>query len=409
MSTLQIQSPEWSTRVFDPTHVGDKPVRYRIAYGGRGSSKSWEFARRLLVMSMQKKIRVLCTRELQNSIKDSVHYLLISQVEEMGLEGNFTWTDRSLKSTIGSEFIYKGMRFNSREIKSTEGVDIAWVEEAQSTSEESWEVLVPTIRKPGSEIWITFNPDQEEDPTYSRFVKNTPQNSCLALVNHVDNPWFPEELKAEMEYLRRVDYNAYLHVWEGQCRSYTDAQIFHGKWHVEPFEHHADWDGPYFGADWGFSQDPTVLIRSYIHNRTLYIENEVYGVGVDIDKTPAMFDTIENAKFHTIYADNARPETISYMQRNGYPRIKSCKKWAGSVEDGIAHIRGYDRIVIHPRCVHMASEARLYSYKMDRLTGDILAKIDDKHNHCWDAVRYALGPLITAAKSFTETRMSGFY
>lgn len=183
-------------------------------------------------------------------------------------------------------------------------------------------------------------------------------------------------------------------MWEGQCRAASDAQIFRGKYGIEAFEPGADWDGPYYGADWGFSQDPTTLVRAWIHERRLYVEHEAYEIGWDIDRTPAMFDRVPDARRHAIYADCARPETISYMLAHGFPKMKACDKWQGSVEDGIAHLRQYERIVVHPRCVHTVEELRLYSYKKDRLTGDVKADPEDRNNHIIDALRYALGPLI---------------
>jgi phage terminase large subunit len=280
-----------------------------------------------------------------------------------------------------------------------EGIDIVWVEEAEKVSKNSWQTLIPTIRKPGSEIWITFNPDEETDPTYQRFVVNPPPDAIVRKVNWRDNPYFPEELRREMEYLKSVDYDAYLHVWEGETRKRSDAQILNGKWTVEWFEPQPGWDGPYYGADWGFANDPTAGVRMWVNatdprGPELMIEHEVYGLRVDIDKTPELFDRMPQAREHTIRADNARPETISYMQNHGYPSVVACAKWPGSVEDGITFLRSFRRIVIHTRCTHTAQEARLYSYKVDRLSGDVLRDIVDKHNHCWDAIRYGLEPLI---------------
>jgi len=406
ISRSVIQTPKWATEVFDSDSQYDIPIRYRVAYGGRGSTKSWEFARRALRLAMRKKIRFLCGRELQVSIKDSVHKLLVDQIELLGLQGNFRWTDKKIISITGSEFIFKGIRHNTQEIKSTEGIDICWIEEAHSVSKESWEVLDPTVRKPNSEVWLTFNPDLETDPMYKEFVVNPPANAIVRKVNSDENPWFPDVLRVQRERLKEVDYIAYLHVWNGEPRSNSDAQILFGKWRVESFEPDDDWGAPYFGADWGFSQDPTTLIKHWIHNEILYIEYEAYGVKVDIDKTPKMFDKIPDARKYVIYADNARPETISYMNRNGYPKIKACAKWKGCVEDGIAHVRQYREIVVHPRCTNYIDECRLYSYKIDSKTNDILPQIVDKHNHCIDATRYALGKLIRKRQS-KQSRIIG--
>lgn len=372
------------------------PSRYKVFHGGRGGAKSWGVARALVLIASSRKVRILCAREVQNTIKDSVHKLLRDQIESMGLTPYFTITDTSIRSSVGSEFIFKGLRYDVQGVKSTEGIDICWVEEAQTVSQNSWDVLIPTIRKEGSEIWITFNPDQESDPTYQLFVAKPNPDAIVVEINYFDNPWLPDVLRREAERCRLVDPDAYAHIWLGKCRTNSAAQILRDKYSVEPFDPADDWDGPYYGADWGFSTDPTALVKCWIHNRRLYIEHEAYGAGVEIDCLPAFFRTVPGADQHVIRADNARPETISYMQKHGFPRVVACEKWPGSVEDGIAHLRGYDQIIIHPRCVHTMDEARLYSYKVDRLTGDVLTAIVDKFNHAIDAIRYALGPIIRA-------------
>lgn len=350
---------------------------------------------------MRQQLRVLCARELQASIKDSVHRLLADQIEQMGCSGFYQVLNKEIVGLNGTLFIFEGLRHNVTKIKSMEGIDICWVEEAERVSEESWKVLIPTIRKEGSEIWVSFNPEQESDPTYQRFIKNKPDDAIVKKVSYLDNPWFTKELQKEMEYDRRVDPDSAAHIWDGEVKKISDAQVLKGKWFVEEFEPKPEWNGPYFGADWGFSQDPTTLIKCYIHERTLYISHEAYGVGVEITETPSLFDSIPESRKHTIRADSARPETISYMRRAGF-NIVAAKKGPGSVEDGIAHLRGYERIVINPRCKYTAQEARLYSYKVDKLTGDILPVLVDANNHCWDACRYALSPIIKPSTFIME-------
>jgi phage terminase large subunit len=369
--------------------------RYKVAHGGRGGAKSWNFADALILMAYERRLRILCAREFQNSITESVHELLRGQIERLGLGRWFDVQNTVITSHVGSEFIFSGIRQNVTKIKSMEGLDIVWVEEAEKVSARSWEVLIPTVRKAGSEIWVTLNPDLETDPTYKRFIATTPDDCIVQQVSWRDNPFFPEELRREKDYLARVDPDAYAHVWEGSCRISSDAQIMRGKYIVQAFEAPATgWDGPYLGADWGFARDPSTLVKTWVHERKLFIEYEAYGIGVDTDKIADLFDRIPRARDYQVRADNARPETISYMQQHGYPRMVGVDKWAGSVEDGIAFIRQFEQIIIHPRCKHTAEEARLYSYKQDNLSGDVLPDIVDKHNHIWDAVRYALAPLI---------------
>ena len=377
-----------------------KPARYKVFYGGRGGAKSWAFARALLLKGVERKLRILCAREYQTSIADSVHKLLGEQIADLGLSRWYDVQKTRIVGMNGTEFIFKGLRHNIQEIKSTEGVDVAWIEEAQSVSNESWDILIPTIRQAGSEIWVSFNPIDADDPTYKRFVLDPPPGAIVQKVTFRDNPWFPGVLRDEMEYLRRVDPEAYQHVWEGETRTVSDAVILRGKYRVAAFETPPDVRF-FFGADWGFSQDPTALVRCFVMDKTLYIDREAYGIGVDIDDLArrqgepgrSMFDEIEGARRWTIWADNARPETISYVKQRGFD-IRPADKWKGSVEDGIAYLRSFEEIVIHERCRHTADEARLYRYKTDAQTGDVLPVIEDKNNHCFDAIRYALNKYI---------------
>ena len=363
--------------------------RYVVLYGGRGSSKSWSVADIFLLRGLEFPRRMLCTREIQSTIKDSVHKLLADTIDRRGLGWFYNVQRDAIIGKNGTLFIFKGLRHNVTEVKSTEGIDLCWVEEAQSVSQDSWDILKPTIRKPDSQIYITYNPENEEDPTDIEFRQKEREDALVINMNYWDNPFFPEVLRAEMEYDRRTDYDKYLWVWEGQYRKASEAQVFKGKYRVDEFEAPKSAEF-YYGADWGFSQDPTALIRCYVENTKLYIDYEAYGVGVDIDETPQMFDSVPGARGNIITADSARPETISYMQKNGYSRMRSAKKGKNSVNDGVALLRSFEEIIIHPRCRHTIDEFKMYSYKKDRITGEILPVIVDKHNHCIDALRYAL-------------------
>lgn len=370
----------------------DRQSRYKVAYGGRGSSKSWSFGRALIILAVSRKVRILCARQVQASIKDSVYKLLCDTIDALGLTSLFHITRDSIRCCNGSEFFFKGIQNNVNEIKSMEGIDYCWVEEAQNVSQESWDILIPTIRKDGSEIWVTFNPDREEDATYRMFVTNPPDDCISIQINYDQNPWFPDTLRREMEYCKRVDYGKYEHVWLGKTVINTEAQVYNGKFEMKDFET-PDGIELYYGADWGFAQDPTALIRCFIKDRYLWIDYESGGVGVDFEEIPALFDIVPDARKWEIRADCARPETISYVKRQGF-RISACPKWKGSVEDGIAYIRGFERIYIHPRCPKTYNEFKFYSYKQDRVSGDVLPIVLDKDNHFLDALRYALNPYI---------------
>lgn len=378
--------------------------RYKGYHGGRGSMKSVSIARCLVMLAHHKKLLILCAREYQNSIADSVHRELCQQISLMGLEPWFLIEKRTIYSKVtGSQFIFKGLHYGIGEIKSMTGVDICWVEEAQSMSKESLLVLDPTLRKENSEIWFSFNPDSERDPIYEFLITHKPPDAYVEQVNWRDNPWFPDVLEVQRSRMMQFDSEAYDWVWEGNTRKNAAATILRGKVFVEHFELPED---PhlrfYHGVDWGFSQNPTCLIRCYIMPvmngdkhvaDDLYIDKEAYGWHIDIDNTPALFDQIDTARTWPLLADNARPETISYMARQGY-NIRPADKWPGSVEDGIAHLRGFRRIVVHPDCENIALEARLYSFKIDPKTEEVLPLIVDKWNHGWDAVRYSLDGFI---------------
>lgn len=204
-----------------------QPGRYKVAHGGRGSAKSWGFARALLIQAAQKPLRVLCTREVQRSIKDSVHKLLSDQIEGLGLGKLYDILATEIRCKNGSEFIFAGLSTQTVEsIKSFEGIDVVWIEEAQAVSKRSWDVLTPTIRKPGSEIWVSFNPELETDETYRRFVLTPPAGAVVAQLNWRDNPWFPEELEAERQDTLKRDPDSYDNIWEGVPRRSVSGAIF---------------------------------------------------------------------------------------------------------------------------------------------------------------------------------------
>lgn len=381
--------------------------RYKVAYGGRGSSKSWTIARILLLMAMNKPLRILCTREIQDSIKDSVHKLLKDQIDLLGLNGFIVQND-VIRHANGSEFLFKGLYTNLSKIKSFEGVDICWIEEAESISATSWEILDPTIRKAGSEIWISFNPRYEDDIIYTTFLLEPPSNALVIKVNWQDNKYFPDELRTQKDHMARVDPDLYLHIWEGELKRNTAEQIFHNKWSVEEFDSNPNLEHYHFGADFGFSEDPNTVNRVHIaaHEKfgsnCLYIEYEINDrpydedkreTSTDLDMLPGLWEDIPGITRFTIIADSARPETISYMNKNGFS-VVGAVKGAGSIEDGITFLRSFDKIIIHPRCKNTIWEFKSYKYKVDIKSGQITNKIVDKFNHHIDAIRYAIEPVM---------------
>lgn len=388
---LNVPTPEAFGFLYDPP-LGS--VRYRTAYGGRGSAKSWQFARALLIHGMQRKLRILCSREYQSSIKDSVHKLFTDQIRELELSDVYRVQETSIVGALGTEFLFKGMRRDIAQIKSTEGIDIIWIEEAEAVSAHSWRVVIPTIRKEGSEIWTTFNPALPTDATYVRMVVKPPANSIVRKVSFRDNPWLPNVLYREQAELLLTDPEAHAHIWDGEPWSRSDAQVLAGKWRIMEFSPKADWQGPYYGADWGFALDPTVIVKLWIHDNRLYVEYAEGKPQLDNDQTEALFrEVLGDDVRRTVRADNARPETINEMVKRGL-HVIGARKWNGSVADGISHLRSYSEIILHPRCKRAIQEARLWRYKVDPRTQDVLPILQDGNDHTWDADRYALDPLI---------------
>lgn len=379
--TLKINTPRWFLPLL-------KNARYKGVYGGRGSGKSHAMAEYIIERCVMEKTDVVCIREIQKSLNQSVKRLLELKIESLGVGHLFEVLQTEIRGKNGSLIIFQGMQNHTADsIKSLEGYDIAWVEEAQSLSQRSLDLLRPTIRKENSELLFTWNPDQPTDPVDALLRgERLPENSVVIEANYNDNPWFPDVLKAEMEYDKRRDPDKYSHIWLGRYQTNSESRVFKN-WRIEEFEAPA---GAIFrlGADWGFAVDPSVLIRARIDGKNLYIDHEAYGVGVDIDFLPDLFARVPNAEKWPITADSARPETISYMQRHGYPLISPAVKGPKSVEDGIEFLKSYD-IIVHPRCKHTIDELTMYSYKVDPLDGRILPILEDKHNHVIDALRYA--------------------
>ena len=366
-----------------------QPARYKGAHGGRGSGKSHFFAEALVEDHIRfPGLRSVCIREIQRSLEQSAKRLIEDKIEALGVGPMFeVQRDRIICPGDGL-IIFQGMQNHTADsIKSLEGYDRAWVEEAQSLSQRSLDLLRPTMREAGSEIWFSWNPRRDSDPV-DRFMRDDPPDSAVVVqVNYPDNPWFPDVLREEMEWDKRRDPDKYAHIWLGEYQRNSEARVFHN-WRVEEFDTPDD-ARFYFGADWGFAIDPTVLIRVFVKDRTLYIDQEAYKVGCQIDRTPDLFDKVPDSRKWPIIADCARPETIDYMRRHGYPRIEPAKKGKDSVHDGVEFLKSYD-IIVHPRCKHAADELALYSYKTDQLTGEVLPVLEDKKNHVIDSIRYAV-------------------
>jgi phage terminase large subunit len=397
-------------RVFLPLR---QPARYKGAKGGRGSGKSHFFADELVTAGAEhpwnnggEGLRAVCLREIQKDLRQSSKLLIEDKIRRRGF-GAPGWKvyDKVISTPGDGLIIFQGMQNHTADsVKSLEGFKVAWCEEAQNFSERSLTLLRPTLRATGSEIWASWNPLDADDPIETLLVKAPPAGSLVVHANYNDNPWLSHELRAEMEYDRDHDPEKYAHVWLGAYRARSAAQVFRN-WRIGQVDI-PDGARPYYGADWGFSVDPSVLVRTWlIGDRTLYIDREAYAVGCEIDNTPALFagsDTdvpprwdnpqrwegIEGAAEWPITADSARPETISYMQRRGF-NITPALKGPSSLEDGVAFLQSRE-IVVHEDCKHVITELTRYAYKVDKRTEQVLPVLNDKHNHTIDAVRYAV-------------------
>jgi phage terminase large subunit len=409
---LFMQMPVAFIPLLDRRMPDGTPIRYKCYFGGRGAGRSWNFARALVGEAFTEQHLILCTREFQNTIADSVKRVIETQIAAMKLDPWFRITETNITCRLtGSEFIFKGLRRDIQGIRSLEGVTRCWVEEGQWTTNDSWLILDPTIRAPGSQIWVSYNPVDETDPTHQMFAidEHRPHDALVRKVSYRDNPWFPAELERLRVRMLEQDPDAYDWVWEGECRKISAAAIFKDNYIVEGFEEPEKVDRYFFGLDFGFAHDALAAVRCYIHNDQLWITHEFYAIGVEIDdiapalkggrseRNGAQFEGIPGIEHWPVKADSARPETISYLARQGL-NVTAAEKWQGSVEDGISHLKGFRKIHVHTRCVNTAQEFRLYSYRIDAKAkdkhnpqpGDILPVPEDKHNHAIDATRYAL-------------------
>lgn len=375
--------------IFEPLLA---PSRYKGLYGGRGGAKSHGFGDLLIERCLLRRgTRAVCVREYQVSLEQSVKRLLDDKISTYDLGREFRVLNTHIETPGDGIIIFQGMQSHTAEsIKSLEGYDVAWVEEAQNLSQRSLDLLRPTIREEGSEIWCSWNPRYPTDPVDKLLRSDKPPDAIVIKTNFRDNPFFPDVLRREMEWDRSRDPEKYAHIWLGEYERLSEARVFKN-WKVEEFETPSDATLLY-GGDWGFSVDPSVLVRMWVRGRSLYIDYEAYRVGVEIDHLPQFFDQVPGCREWPIRADSARPETISYLQRHGFPRIMPAVKGANSVKEGVIFLQGYD-IIIHPRCVHTIDEFTMYAFKTDKQTGIVTPILEDKKNHVIDSVRYAVETL----------------
>lgn len=397
MSSLSIQIPEKLGFLF-------QPYRYKVAHGGRGSGKSWGFARALLVLAAQTKLRVLCTREVQKSIKDSVHKLLADQIESMGLGSVYTVEQARIYNVLGSEFIFAGLSDQTAEsIKSYEGVDIVWVEEARNVSDRSWQILIPTIRKLGSEIWVTFNPELDTDATYVRFVANPPTNGYVVQMNFEDNPWFKntELVQERLDDQRTLKDTEYAWKWLGRCKPAIEGAIYADEV-AQAVEQGRITNVPYdprlkvhviFDLGWNDAMTMTLAQRQVselrvieyieVNQRTLdWCSNELKGRGYNWGSLWLPHDG-EHGDYKTGMSAK------QMMERLGWD-VQIVPNYPGALEDGIRKARMalprtyFDR----EKAARLVECLRRYRRNRPASTGEPGRPVHDEFSHGADGYRY---------------------
>jgi phage terminase large subunit len=421
-----------------------KKARYKVLYGGRGSGKSYNIAQALVIKALYEPLTIVCSRNLQKSIKDSVHKLIKSTIIKKDLGRFFEITNVEIRSLAGAQFIFQNISSNPDELKSLEDADIWWIEEAAKTPEDSITALVNTVRKKGSEIWFSFNPHLESDPVYQKYVTGAKEmledgiSIESVLVNYYDNPFFWEsELVTQMKSDKKRRPDVYQNVWLGNPIKESEALVFRGRYEVQNF------DTPplkklfnnrfFFGADWGFNPDPCVLIRCFItddeRGRILWIDQEIYEVELQLKNIAPKFAEMQEAVDWKIKADSSRPDIIDMLKRAGFNIEGAPKTWTMKSEKGFAakrtreqtqkaseqtyikagidYMLDFDKIIIHERCKNTIVEFGLYSKKIDKISKEILPLLEDANNHCIDSIRYALSEYIKA-KTAIKTINWGF-
>ena len=374
--------------------------------GGRGGAKSEALAHIGIMESYVDDGVILCCREIQKSIDDSIYSMLVAKIDQLGLNEQFKILNNEITNLVtGARFIFAGLKSNVTSIKSITKLRVVLIDEAENVSQNSWDILRPTPRYGKVRIYVVFNPKFETDPTWQEFVAKKDDRTLHINIGWRDNPWFPESLNNQRLRDAKGDAGRYAWIWEGKFLQLSDASILGKKLTQRDFEIDESFGDPLLGVDWGFSNDPTAVIEAYAKGRTLYIRNAAAKVGLELDDTARwLLSHVPKLKHYTSRADCARPETISKVQKDGDYAIslmKACEKWKGSVEDGVVFLQSFDEIVVHSDASCCYAELLAYSYKKDKLD-EITTDILDQNNHYADALRYACQPLIKRNLAVTD-------
>ena len=365
-----------------------------VMEGGRGGAKSEALAALGILESFIDDGVILCCREIQRSISDSLYASLISAIYKYQYESYFKILNNEITNLLtGARFIFVGLKSNITSIKSINKLRVVLVDEAENVTDNSWSYLRPTPRYNQVRFYVVFNPRFEQDATWQQFIVNKDNRTLHINISYKDNPWFPEALERQRQRDLRGDAGRYAWIWEGQFLKISDNSILAKKLKMLDFEINPTFGTPYIGIDWGFSVDPTAIIECYIFQDSLYIRNAASKVGLELDDTGAyLIDHVPNVLKYTSRADCSRPETISKVKKE-IPLIKGCTKWKGSVEDGVVALQTFKAIYIHPDAQCCFAELAAYSYETDD-SDNPTTDIEDKNNHYADALRYAIEPII---------------
>lgn len=401
MSEVTFRLFDWVKPLFDSRWLT------AVIYGGRGSGKTVGVVHFLLLQALKKKQLIVCARITKAAIEKSVYSEIKNQIVDLGLSEYFEIkATEILCKTTGSKFTFEGLYRGPESIKGSSRVNYFWIDEAEAVSAYVLSIIEPTLRENGSMLILTFNPKSRFYDVYDRFVAKEPSSrEYVHKTNWSQNPFFSERLAwlRQGEYdkaVRSGDMSVYNWIWEGHLLENSSLQVLYGKWVIEDFEECAESES-YYGLDFGYSVDPTAIVRCYIKDDVLYITHELYEYKLEIDHIGALAEKqIPGFKRARVTADSARPESISFLKRQGYD-VVACEKGKGSVEDGIEFLRTFNRIVIHPRCLNFQKEANLYSWKVDKNTNEIRTPPvpEDAYNHLIDALRYALERVMKARKA----------
>lgn len=415
MSQSQIKISDIIAPAFRPLFSdiqNEKHFEYWLK-GGRHSTKSAFLAICIIYGIMHNKdANAIVLRHTQASLRNSVLSTLVWAINILGVSHLWDKTVSPMELTYkptGQKIFFSGLD-DPAKLKGFK-VEVGyfkyiWFEElAEMDGMASIRSVKQTMIRGSNEkqiVLYSYNPPRDPQSWVNKEAENVSDRRFVHHSTYLDVPaeWLGQESINEAERLRAHDETLYQCEYMGLSLGLTDSVVLNGTYIVEEFEAEYEFNGAYMGADWGFSQDPTALTKSWIAphavwgENCLYIEYEAGDIGVDLDDLHELFDKIPAIKKYTIRADCARPETISYMNKQAY-KVLAAKKWKGSVEDGVAYLRAFDKIIIHPRCTQTIIEFRLYSYKIDKLTKDISSTIIDAYNHYIDSLRYALQPMIS--------------